>query len=159
MYAAKHDIVINTNKTECMVIKPARSKVNYPEPSQFRGRALTFVDRVTYMGHVLHRDMTDDADIRKYNTKLTVTGNILLRKFSYCNLEVKLELLMSQCYSLSCNSLWSWFKMATMNQISICHNDVFKRLLWLPRRTSSFLAFTKNGVKSQRCDSFTFCSA
>ena len=100
VYGAKHGIVYNTTEAECMVVPLARSKVNFPESAQLSGRVLTFVDRFTYLGHVLHRDMTDDADTRKQMTKLTVTGNILLRKFSNCSLEVKLELFRNHCYFL-----------------------------------------------------------
>ena len=77
VYAAKYDIVYNTTKTECMVVPPVNSKVNYHESAQLSGRALTFVDTFTYLGHVLHRKMTDDADIRKQTTKITVTDNTL----------------------------------------------------------------------------------
>ena len=111
---------------------------------------LNFVDIFTYFGHFLHRDMTDDADIRKQTTKLTVTGNILLCKFSNCSLEMKLELLRSHCYSLYCNLLWSKFKVVIMNRLRICHNDVLKRLLGLPRWTSSSLRFTGNKV-NEKC--------
>ena len=76
VYVAKHDIVYNTTNTKCMVVLPPHSKVNYPESAQLSGRALTFVDRFTYLGHVLHRDMTDDADI-----KFTVTGNTCCGSF------------------------------------------------------------------------------
>ena len=107
VYAAKHDIVYNTTKTECTVVPPTRSKVNHPESAQYSGRALTFVDKFTYLGHVLSHYMTDDADTRKQTTKLTVTGNTLLWKFSHCSLKVKLELVRSHCYSFYCNSLWS----------------------------------------------------
>ena len=73
VYAAKHDIVFNTTKTEFMVIPQTHSKVN----------------RFIYFCHVLHRDMTDD-DIKKQTTKFTVT-----RKFSDCSLKMKLKLLRS----------------------------------------------------------------
>ena len=75
VYVAEHEIVYNTTKTECMVVPPVHSKVNYLESAQLSGRALTYVDRFIYLGHVLHCDMTDDADIRKHITKITVTGN------------------------------------------------------------------------------------
>ena len=120
--------------------------MNYPESAQLSGRAVTLVDRFTYLGNVLHRDMTDDADIRKQTTKLTVTANTLLRKFSTCSLEVKLGLFRSLCYSLYCNSLWSQFKVVTINRLRLCHKDVLKKLLRLPRWISSSLAFTRNGV-------------
>ena len=93
--------------------------------------------------------MTDDADHNDHLiTKLTVTVNALLRKFFHYSLEVKQELFRSHCYSLYCNSLWSRFKVVTMNRVRVCHNDVLKSLLGLPRWTSSSLAFTRDGMKS-----------
>ncbi|KAG0710958.1 hypothetical protein GWK47_002394 [Chionoecetes opilio] len=108
VYAAKHAIVYNTTKTECMVVSPARAQT----------------------------------------TKLLVVGNTLQRKFSYCSREVKMELFRSHCYSIYCNSLWSRYKVATMNRLKVCHNDILKRLLGLPRWCSSSLAFARNGVNN-----------
>ncbi|KAG0710111.1 hypothetical protein GWK47_015027 [Chionoecetes opilio] len=101
VYAAKHDIVYNTTKTECM-----------------------------------------------QTTKLLFVVNTLQRKFSYCSREVKTELFRSHCYSIYCNSLWSRFKVATLNRLKVCHNDILKRLLGLPRWCSSSLAFARNGVNN-----------
>ncbi|KAG0722901.1 hypothetical protein GWK47_005794 [Chionoecetes opilio] len=109
VYAAKHDIVYNTTKTECMVVSPARAQ---------------------------------------QTTKLLVVGNTLQRKFSYCSREVKMELFRSHCYSIYCNSLWSRFKVATMNRLKVFHNDILKTLLGLPRWCSSSLAFAMNGVNN-----------
>ncbi|KAG0694545.1 hypothetical protein GWK47_027191 [Chionoecetes opilio] len=98
-------------------------------------------------GHVISHDMTDD-DIIKQTTKLLVVGNTLQRIFSYCSREVKMELFRSHCYSIYCNSLWSRFRMATLNRLKVCHNDILKRLLGLPRWCSSSLAFARNGVNN-----------
>ncbi|KAG0714091.1 Major facilitator superfamily domain-containing protein 6 [Chionoecetes opilio] len=148
VYAAKHDVVYNTTKTECMVVSPARAQVNYLKTAWLSGSALTFVDRFAYLGHVISHDMTDDDDIIKQTTKLLVVGNTLQRKFSYCSREVKMELFRSHCYSIYCNSLWSRYKVATMNRLKVCHNDILKRLLGLPRWCSSSLAFARNGVNN-----------
>lgn len=52
---------------------------------------LTLVGRFTYLGPVISQRMTnDDDDIKKQATKVTVTANTLLRRFSLCSLEVKL---------------------------------------------------------------------
>ncbi|KAG0718375.1 hypothetical protein GWK47_052507 [Chionoecetes opilio] len=92
--------------------------------------------------------MTDDDDIIKQTTKLLVVGNTLQRIFSYCSREVKMELFRSRCYSIYCNSLWSRFKVATLNRLKVCHNDILKRLLGLHRWCSSSLAFARNGVNN-----------
>ncbi|KAG0721697.1 hypothetical protein GWK47_045920 [Chionoecetes opilio] len=47
-----------------------------------------------------------------------------------------------------CNSLWSQFKVATLNQLKVCHNDIPMRLLGLPRWSISSLAFAKNRVNN-----------
>ncbi|KAG0715954.1 hypothetical protein GWK47_010774 [Chionoecetes opilio] len=92
--------------------------------------------------------MTDDDDIIKQTTKLLVVVNTLQKKFSYCSREVKIELFRSHCYSIYCNSLWSQFRVATLNRLKVCHNDILKRLLGLPRWYSSSLAFAMNGVNN-----------
>ncbi|KAG0725732.1 hypothetical protein GWK47_038041 [Chionoecetes opilio] len=92
--------------------------------------------------------MTDDDDIIKQTTKLLVVGNTLQRKCSYCSRELKMELFRSHCYYIYCNSLWSRFKVATLNRLKICHNGILKRLLRLPRWSSSSLAFARNGVNT-----------
>ncbi|KAG0711913.1 hypothetical protein GWK47_019528 [Chionoecetes opilio] len=48
------------------------------------------------------------------------------------------------CYD--CNSLWSRYKVATMNRLKVCHNDILKSLLGLPRWCSSSLAFAMNNL-------------
>ena len=123
--------------------------MKYLELTQLNRRALTIMDRFTYIGQVLYRNITDenDDDINKQTTKLTVTGNTLLRKFSHCSLEAKLELFRSHCYFLYCNSLWLWFMVAILNCLKVYHNDVLKRLLVLPKWTSSSLAFTRHRKK------------
>ena len=62
-----------------MIVPPARSKVKYLESAQVSGRTLTFVNRFTYLGHTLHQDMIDDANIRKQTIKFTIADNTLAR--------------------------------------------------------------------------------
>ena len=140
-------MLYNTTKTECMVIPPKHSRVMYQTSAQLSECPLRFVDSFIYLGHVINKDMTDDADIRKQTRQLTVVGNSLIRKFNYCSQEVKMELFRSHCYSLYCNSLWSRYRAATMRKLKVCHNDILKRLLGLPRWASSSLAFAGQGVK------------
>ncbi|KAG0727338.1 hypothetical protein GWK47_034849 [Chionoecetes opilio] len=104
--------------------------------------------RFAYLGHIISHDMTNDDDIIKQTTKLLVVGNTLQRKFSYCSREVEMELFRSHCYSIYCKSLWSRFKVATLNRLKLCHNDILKRYLGRPRWSSSSLAFARSGVNN-----------
>ncbi|KAG0728172.1 hypothetical protein GWK47_033047 [Chionoecetes opilio] len=120
----------------------------YTLDNQFSYKKGLGTEIFTYLGHVISHDMTDDDDINKQTTKLLVMGNTLLRKLSYCSSEVKMELFKSHCYSIYCKSLLSRFKVATLNRLKVCHNDILKRLLELPRWSSSSLAFARNGVNN-----------
>ncbi|KAG0693436.1 Transposon TX1 uncharacterized protein [Chionoecetes opilio] len=77
-----------------------------------------------------------------------LSWEILYRGNSPTVAEVKMELFRSHCYSIYCNSLWSRYKVATMNRFKVCHNDILKRLLGLPRWYSSSLAFARSGVNN-----------
>ena len=139
--------VLYTTKTECMVIPPKNSKVSYIRSALLNGCALQFVDSFTYLGHIITKNRTDDCDVQKQTRKLMAIGNVILRKLSFCSKEVKLELFRSYCYSIYCNSLWSRYGVATLRKLQVCHNDILKRLLGLPRWTSSSWTFATYNVQ------------
>lgn len=90
VYACRYDIVYDNSEAECVVVlPPAHSKVTCTTPAKLNG--CTIVDKFTYLGHVINEVITDD-DIKKQTTKLTVTGNKLLRRFSLCSWEVRLAI-------------------------------------------------------------------
>lgn len=146
-FATQHDIIYNTTKTECMIIPPKNSKVNYLQSVELGGYQLKFVNRFVYLGHVITTDRTDDEAIQKQLGKLNSVGNCIIRKFTFCTREVILELFRSYCYSLYCNSLWSNYRIATINKLRVCHNDILKRLLGIHRWESSSWTFAVNHVK------------
>lgn len=78
--ATIHNIVYNTTKKDCMVVPSPHSRVDYHTLAWVSGSALTFVDKFTYLGHVINRErmMKSISRSPKY-----VHGNTLLRKFSF----------------------------------------------------------------------------
>ena len=106
------------------------------------------MDSFTYLGHVLSSDGCDDLDIKKQLHKITAVGNTILRRFSFCTKEVKLELFRSYCYNIYCNSLWARYRAASIDRLRICHNDILNRLLGIPRWASSSQAFVAHNIKS-----------
>lgn len=82
--------------------------------ARLNGSTLTFVNRFTYLGHIIiNQKMTDDG-IKKQMTKLAVSGNMLLRRFSSCWLEVVSYLGASATLSVYCNLLWLRYRVASM---------------------------------------------
>ena len=115
--------------------------------AELNGQQLKFVDNFIYLGHIVTEDRSDDKDIYKRFSKLNAVGNCIIRKFSFCTREVKLELFRSYCYSIYCNSLWSKYRVATLHKLRVCHNDILKRLLGIHRWTSSSLTFVTHNMK------------
>lgn len=67
-----HNIVYTTIKTECMVVLLLYSRVNFQTSAWLSGGALTFMDRFTYLGDAINKERTDDDDIYKETTKVTL---------------------------------------------------------------------------------------
>ena len=59
-----------------------------------------------------------------------------LSKFRRCTRNVKKNLFMTYCSSLSCCSVWSAYdKSTTRRSIHVAHNDVFRVMFHLPQYT------------------------
>ena len=55
------------------------------------------VESFKYLGNFLKSDLTDDLDIARQRRQLYAQGNMLLRRFHMCSLEVKIKLFQSHC--------------------------------------------------------------
>ena len=87
----KYDIVINTQKTVCMVVNPkCTSKLVCDNLPQFvLSQQLKFVTSFKYLGHVLMNNMSDTADIEREIRSMFMRCNVLVIRFKYCSLSVK----------------------------------------------------------------------
>ena len=68
---------------------------------------------------------------------LYIRSNKLLRMFSYCTIDVNMELFKSYCSSLYCCSLWSDYCKASYSKLAVTFNNVHRRMLNLPWRCSA----------------------
>ena len=97
-YAAPHDIVYNTTKTVCMLVRPKQSQGQYSTRVRLRNEELSFVQEFRYLGHVMTTDCQDDKDIKKQFMRQSAVGNMLVRKFSFAPIEAKTQLFKSYYY-------------------------------------------------------------
>ena len=65
IYAGLHDIVYNTTKTVCMLVRPKQSQGRFSTRVRLRNEELSFVQEFRYLGHVMTADYRDDKDIKK----------------------------------------------------------------------------------------------
>ena len=94
-YAGPHDIVYNTTKTVCMLVRPKQSQGRYSTRVRLGNEELNFGEKFRYLGHVMTADCRDDKDIKKQFRN--AVGNMLVRKFSFAPIEAKIQLFKSYC--------------------------------------------------------------
>jgi hypothetical protein len=142
--AKPYDIVYNTTKTECMLVKPRGSKCHYAVDVFLDNVKLNYVNEFKYLGHILTADCTDDKDIAKQLRRQNAVGNMIIRKFSFAPEAAKIQLFKSYCYPIYCNALWKQYFKYSVKKLTVSYNDTFKRLLQVPRYFSSSQTFVEN---------------
>ena len=73
-------------------------------------------------------------------------GNMLVRKFSFAPIEAKIQLFKSYCYPIHGCDLWHHSYQNSIRKLTVRFSDTFKRLIYIPRYTSSSLAFATNST-------------
>ena len=81
-YAGPHDIVYNTTKTVCMLVRPKQSQGGSSTRVRLGNEELSFVEEFRYLGNIMTADCGDDKDIKKQFRRQNAVGNMLVRKFS-----------------------------------------------------------------------------
>jgi Reverse transcriptase (RNA-dependent DNA polymerase) len=123
------DVVVNTDKTVCMVFKPkCRTKIvaTYFRNFMMNGQPLQFVAEFRYLGHIVNNDFTDDDDIKREIRNLFMRTNLLIRRFKRCSVAVKTMLFKSHCLCLYDSALWTVFCTSTMNKLRSAYNKCIK---------------------------------
>ena len=108
-FSEPHDIVYNTTKTVCMLVRPNCPNYSLSTETKLSGVALEYVDEFQYLGHIITAGCNDDKDVAKQTRRQNAVGNMLIRKFSFAPKEAKIQLFKSYCYPIYCNALWNFF--------------------------------------------------
>ena len=146
--AARHYVEYSTSKSECMTITPQHCRPTCPPAIYLNGEKLKYVNKFTYLGHIITSDFYDEDDIKKETRNLCARGNAIIRQFSFCNMDVKCNLFRSYCYSFYCGSLWTNFRMATFNRLKVCFNMIMRRLAGVAPWQSAREMFANLGLQS-----------
>ena len=77
---------------------------------------------------------------------INAVRNMLVRKFPFAPIEANIQLFKSYCYpSYEC-ALWHYSYQNSIRKLTVSFSDTFKRLINVPRYTSSSLAFATNST-------------
>ena len=89
-------------------------------------------------------DCRDDKNIKIQFMRQNAIGNMLVRKFFFANIEAKIQLFKSYCYSIYACALWRHSYQNSTRKLTVSFSETFKCLINVPRYTSSSLAFAIN---------------
>ena len=135
-YGADCDIIYNAKKSKLMIIRSRGDRQSTFPNFYLSGTLLSICNEITYLGHVISDDLSDDKDILRQRRKLYAQANTLCRKFSMCSIPVKISLFKAYCTSLYTAHLWCRYKQESIRKLTVAYNDSM-RLLLRARRSSS----------------------
>ena len=126
------------------LVRPKQSQDRHSTSVRLGDEELSFVQEFRYLGHVMTADCRDDKNIEKQFMRQNAVGNMLVRKFSFAPIEAKIHLFKSYCYPIYGFVLWQHSFQNSIRKLTVSYSDTFKRLINVPRYTSSSLAFAMN---------------
>ena len=98
LYAELHDIIYNTEKTECMICWPKKCKYKAVPLFVLQGDVLKNVDQFKYLGYLITSNMSDDLEMKRRTRGIYAMGNVVINKFKQCRATCKV--LMFKTYLL-----------------------------------------------------------
>ena len=150
-YANSHDIIYNETKTQCMSILPRNIRGIEDPTIMLENHNLEFVKEFPYLGHIITENMNDNTDIEHRRRKLCAIGNMIVRRFAFCNTDTKLQLFKSFCYTVYGSSLWTNYTVENMRRLTVVHNDILRKLTKTPRHHSASRMFVQYNLTNLKC--------
>ena len=118
----KSGMWLNVSKSDTMIYKPCRTArhVPYSFPDfTLNGAILNTVDSCKYLGHIISATDDDNLDIVRQMGLLYARTNMLIRKFSKCDINVKLCLFRAYCTQFYGCSTWKRFTVAVIKCVAL----------------------------------------
>lgn len=132
-YAKVNEITYNANKTKCMCVKPKCLKKLCVPNVKLNDIVLQWTDKQKYLGVFLMSDNTDGEDLNRQLRAIYAKGNLLLRKFQHCTVDVKINLFKTYFSNFYCDQLWCNFKLIELQKVKTAFNNIFRFLMKMPK--------------------------
>jgi hypothetical protein len=148
IFSQCNDMLYNCKKSLCMSFYP-KVFCNMQMPTVYLGdQPLKWVKEHKYIGVVISGDRTDDADINRQIKAFYARGNMLIRKFKKCSVQVKAQLFKSYCSNIYAGHLWSKYSASCNRKIKVAYNSIFRVLMDLKRDCSMSSSYVEYSVHS-----------
>jgi len=122
-----------------MIYKPYKTAryVPYSFPNfASNGAILNTVDSCKHLGHIISSTDDDNPDMIRQMGLLYARTNMLIRKFSKCDINVKLCLFRAYCTQFYGCSTWKRFKVTVVRRFEAAYLKCIKSFFGFARRYS-----------------------
>ena len=147
-YCSEHDLVFNVKKSMCVFFRSSVNKKCGIPDIYLNSKCISFVEEVRYLGVLLHSRMKTSIDVARQTRRFYSQANMLLRNFVHCSHDVKCMLFKSFCTNMYCCTLWFNSTKCSMRKLRVSYNNVLRRLLHIPKRSSASEMFVSRGIPS-----------
>ena len=141
-YSMQNNLSFNSSKSFCMVFKPRLYKLSSPS-LYMSTQKLEYTNSTKYLGFTFSSYKKDANDMLRQLRILYIKYNRILRLFKCCSIDVKLTLFRSYCACFYCPYLWTHYKKSTHSKLRVAFNNVYRRILKLPTRSSASTMYTE----------------
>ena len=97
---------------------------------------------------MINEKLSDDDEMKSRMRGIYATGNMLVRKFSKCNITCKLLMFRTFFSNIYASGLWADYRVASYCKVKVSHNDIFRSLLQVPRYESASALFVQHQVSN-----------
>lgn len=141
-FGVRHDVKYNAKKSFIMEIRSARLKSADLPVFYLNNAALSVTKSTKYLGHIFMDNLSDDLDIGRQCRQIYAQGNVILRKFGRCSIDVKVQLFRSYCTPMYTAQLWWSYSKRVLNKLFIAYHNVLKMMCGLSKfeRTQALCA-------------------
>ena len=145
-FSVESDVIFNTKKTVCMVLRPKCLKNMTLPKFTLCGSVLSYISQYKYLGYQMSDDSLDNLEIRQQYRLLCCRANSLLRKFSMCSYPVKRYLFASYCANVYCVHLWRAYNVSVFRKFKVCLNNAVRLFFGYDRFCSASAMYTCEGI-------------
>ena len=135
-FACVNDMMYNVKKSFCLAFVPKMyGKLHLPY-LHLGNAPLQWVSENKYLGVCISSSCKDDADINRQIQAIYARGNVIVRNFSKCSDNVKIELFKTYCCNMYVSHLWCSYTSVTYRRIQVAYNNIFRILMNIRRGES-----------------------
>ena len=105
---------------KCMTLKPDTLRNLYVPRFYIEWVSpIKIVDEEVYLGCILIEELTDDNHIVKETRNNYICGNMSIRKFRHCSIDVKIKLCKTYCSNVCCCPAWCDYKRGIIQKLHV----------------------------------------